>query len=110
VAFEELAVPPAPKAPKAPSTSETGVFFDAAVEFTETGEPAALPADAQAVICSCATELLVSSADVGQTIQCPLCSTVMTVEEVPDARGSTSLRVRGIGNTDQAGWTLDDFK
>jgi hypothetical protein len=100
VSFEELPVP-------APASQ--GVF-ETPVEFSEEGEAAPLPDDAQAVICTCAAELLVSHADVGQTIQCPMCTTVMTVEEVPDSRGAPTLRVRGIGSFDQPDWKLDDFK
>ena len=107
VSFEELPGPVGASLPGSP----VDAVFEAPVQFDESGEAASLPDDTQAVICTCAAELLVSSADVGQTIQCPMCTTVMTVEEVPDPTGgAATLRVRGIGSFDQPDWKIDDFK
>jgi hypothetical protein len=107
VPFQELPQPAAGSR----RTPSPDAIFETPVEINAAGEAAALPDDVQAVICTCATELLVSSADVGQTIQCPMCTTVMTVEEVPDLQGGApTLRVRGIGSFDQPDWKLDDFK
>jgi DNA-directed RNA polymerase subunit RPC12/RpoP len=106
VSFEEL--PPADISAPVP-------FADTAVFETTAGTaggdaPPAVASDAQIALCECGAEILVSMRDVGQTIQCPACADVMTVEQTLDPRTKKPiLGIRTLGSLDDADWKLDDF-
>jgi DNA-directed RNA polymerase subunit RPC12/RpoP len=106
VSFEEL--PPADISAPVP-------FADTAVFETTAGTaggdaPPAVASDAQIALCECGAEILVSMRDIGQTIQCPACADVMTVELTLDPRTKKPiLGIRTLGSLDDADWKLDDF-
>lgn len=108
VSFEELPLAPAPKpAPFA----ETAIFETAAGSDDGDDVPPAVAADAQIAICECGAEILVSTRDVGSTLQCPACADVMTVEQTTDARTRRPiLSIRTLGTLDDADWKLEDFQ
>jgi hypothetical protein len=122
---------PAPKAPAKPRKEDGVVAFEelppvdlsAPVPFVETAifetsagspdddNPPPVASDAQIALCECGAEILVSKRDVGQTIQCPACADVMTVEQSQDPRTKQPiLSIRTLGTLDDADWKLDDFQ
>jgi hypothetical protein len=99
VTFEELS----PFDPFA-GQAEAAIFETAA--GSDGGDaPPEVESDAQIVPCDCGAELLLSSGDVGHTIQCPACGDMMTVEE---QRGKFMLRL--IGGLETTDWKLEEFQ
>jgi CDGSH-type Zn-finger protein len=107
VAFEEL--PPVDLSAPAP-VAETAIF-DASAGSPDDDAPPTVASDAQIALCDCGAEILVSKRDVGQTIQCPACADVMTVEQTMDPRTKLPiLGIRTLGGLDDPEWKLDDFE
>jgi len=106
VAFEELAplsIAPAP-------VDETVIFETAAGSHLERDEPPDVESDAQIVTCECGAEILLSTKDLGSTIQCPACADVMAVEQAMDPRTRQPvLTVRTLGALEDPDWKLEDF-
>jgi hypothetical protein len=96
VTFEELA--------PAEIVSEAAVF-EVAAGSSDGDAPPSIDGDAQIAPCECGAEILLSSGDVGHTIQCPACADMMIVEE---AGGTLTLRV--VGALDDTDWKLEEFK
>jgi hypothetical protein len=107
VAFEEL--PPVEFAAPAPFV-ETAIF-ETSAGSPDDDAPPPVASDAQVALCECGAEILVSVRDVGQTIQCPACADIMTVEQKPDPRTKQPvLSIRTLGTLDDPDWKLEDFQ
>ncbi len=79
----------------------------------EVGPEEAATDQAQAAICECGAELLVSPADVGSPMQCPGCESMLVVEQAVDPLGGPpGLRIRKVEPTAEVddSWNLEDFK
>jgi hypothetical protein len=86
------------------SPMEAPVFEQVAGSNQGTAVPT-VQADAQIAPCECGAELLLSSSDVGRTIQCPACADTLSIEL---KNGKFRLRlVSGLETTD---WKLDEFQ
>lgn len=108
VAFEEL--PPVFLSAPAPAAFVETAIFETSASSPDDDAPPPVATDAQVAICECSAEILVSVRDVGQTIQCPACADVMTVEQTPDPRTRQPiLSIRSLGTLDDADWKLEDF-
>ena len=103
VAFEELE-------PMEAAFTEAAVFETAA--GSDGGDaPPDVDADAQVAPCECGAEILLSTNDIGHTIQCPACADMMIVEGNTDARtGGTTITLRIVGALDDPDWKLDEFQ
>ena len=110
VITEEPKPGPAPKpapVPEAPAPAPTEAFEAAPEESPFAPSEAA----AQAAICACGAELMVSPEDVGAHLQCPGCGEVMTVDHAIDPLGGPpGLKLRTLGRMDEDTWKLEDFK
>lgn len=108
VSFEEL--PPVELSAPAPAAFVETAIFETSAGQPDDDAPPPVASDVQVAICECSAEILVSVRDVGQTIQCPACADVMTVEQTPDPRTRQPvLSIRSLGTLDDADWKLDDF-
>lgn len=113
VTEEAPAAPKASPAPgPAPAPEETPPPSAEASEAAPEESPfATADADAQAAICACGAELVVSPEDVGAHLQCPGCGEVMTVDRAIDPLGGPpGLKLRTLGRMDEDTWKLEDFK
>lgn len=110
VAFEEL--PPVEIFSPAPSSFvETAVFETVAGSGENDDAPPTIASDSQIAVCECSAEILLTPRDVGQTIQCPACADVMTVEQTPDPKTKQPvLSLRALGMFDDPDWKLEDFQ
>src|SRR6185295_17008005 len=110
VSFQEL--PPVSIGPEpAPVPFVETAIFETSASSPDDDEPPPVASDAQIALCECGAEILVSRRDVGQTIQCPACADVMTVEQSLDPRSKRPiLTIRTLGVVDDPDWKLEDFQ
>ncbi len=104
ITFEPPRPAPAPAAPPPPPIPEPGP--EPPVEEAVSDEPPAIPDDAQAALCDCGSELLVNRGMVGQTVQCPVCASLVAVDATRNPRtGAVALQLRTVAEGE---WALDD--
>jgi hypothetical protein len=84
--------------------SEAAVFEVAA--GSDGGDaPPTIDGDAQIAPCGCGAEILLSTTDVGHTIQCPACADTMVVEQ-----DGKEITLRVVGALDDPDWKLEEFQ
>jgi len=80
-------------------------IFESAAGPSRGDAPPTVEADAQIVPCECGAELLLSTNDIGRTIQCPACADTMNVEQ--KGKKITLRLVSALETTD---WKLEEFQ
>ena len=79
--------------------------FETVAGSNQGDAPPTVQADAQIALCECSAELLLSTQDVGRTIQCPACADTMSIE----LKGR-KFRLRLVSGLETTDWKLDEFQ